>query len=170
MGYLHRSSFLEEITTRLGDVLAEVLEQHTAEIFGGLLALLKLTLLPLTVVVGYVASSQLPGKSPEMRVTHSMMESLVPARLREFDEKRECSRELLRLGSTPIEILEVDTGSTISDVRKDNRFEYMSHLTTIVVESRNTTLLVITHHLADPSLLLGGGETFLQIVVSGLLG
>ena len=157
MGYLHRSSFLEEITTRLGDVLAEVLEQHTAEIFGGLLALLKLTLLPLTVVVGYVASSQLPGKSPEMRVTHSMMESLVPARLREFDEKRECSRELLRLGSTPIEILVVDMNSTIDDARPDNRFEYMNHVITIVVESRIPMLLMITYHLVDPSLLLKGG-------------
>ena len=65
------------------------------------------------------------------------MEVLVPARLREFDEKRKFSPELLRLGSTPIEILVVDTNSTIRDVWKDNRFEYMSHVITIVVEIRS---------------------------------
>ena len=85
-------------------------------------------LLLLTVVVGYVASRQLPGKSPEIRVTHATMEYLVRASLWEFDEKRECSRELIMLGSTPIEILVAGTNSTISDVRKDNRFEYMSHV------------------------------------------
>ena len=105
-----------------------------------------------------------------MRVTHTTMEYFVPARLRESDENKECSPDLLRLGSTPIEILEVTTGSTISDVRKDDRFEYMSNVTTIVVESRNTTLLVSTYHPVDPSLLLEGGRTFLQIVVFGLLG
>ena len=35
------SSLLEEIMTRLDDVLAEVLEQHGAQISGRLLALLK---------------------------------------------------------------------------------------------------------------------------------
>ena len=39
--YLHPSGLLEEVTTRLDDILAEVLKQHGAQIFGGLLALLK---------------------------------------------------------------------------------------------------------------------------------
>ena len=39
--YLHTSGLLEEITTRLDDVLAEVLEQHSAQVCGGLLALFK---------------------------------------------------------------------------------------------------------------------------------
>ena len=117
--YLHTSCLIEEITARLDDVLAEVLEQHSAQVFGGLLALLKqllgsesiircseaiessvkkhleywgevgvllhqslALLLLLTVVVGNVASQQLPGKSLAIRVTYTMMEYLVPARLR----------------------------------------------------------------------------------------
>ena len=67
----------------------------------------------------------------------------------EPDEKRKCSAELFRLDSLPIE---VDTSSTIGDVRKNNRPEYMCDLPTIVVESRNTALLVITYHLVEPSL------------------
>ena len=46
----------------------------------------------------------------------------------------------------------------------------MTHLITSVVESRNTTLLMITYLLVDPGILLGGGQMFLQIVVLGLLG
>ena len=38
--YLHMSGIFKEITTRLDDVLAKVLEQHSAQVFGGLLALL----------------------------------------------------------------------------------------------------------------------------------
>ena len=75
------------------------------------------------------------------------MEDPVLARLREFNEKRKCSPELLGLGIIPIEILEVDKGSMISDVRKKNRCEHMCHLQTIMLESRNTTLLVTMHHL-----------------------
>ena len=84
------------------------------------------------------------------------MAYLASATLQEFDDKRECSSELPRLGSTPIEILEVDTGGMISDVWKENRFEYMNHVITIVVESRNTTLLMIMYHLVDLGLLRGG--------------
>ena len=87
-----------------------------------------------------------------------------------FDEKRESSGELLKLGSTLIEILEVNTKGPIGHVRRDNRFEYMSHVITTVVESRDTTLLMITYHLVDPHLLLRGSKTFLRIVVLGLLG
>ena len=61
----------------------------------------------------------------------------------------------------PIEILVVDMNRPMGDVRHDNRFEYMSHVITIVVESRDTTLLMITYHLVDPGLLLGGGKKFL---------
>ena len=43
-----------------------------------------------------------------------------------------------------IEILIVDMNSLLSDVLKDNRVEYMSHMITVVVESRNIKLLVIT--------------------------
>ena len=82
-------------------------------------------LLLLTIVVGNVTSQKLPGKSLKIRVTHTTMEYLVPARLRQFDEKRECTSELLRLSSTPIEILVVDTKTPIGDVRQNNRFEYM---------------------------------------------
>ena len=82
------------------------------------------------------------------------MEYLVPAGLWRFDEKRERSSELFRIGSIPIKILVVDTSRPINDVQEDNRFKYMSHLITIVMESQNTTLLVITYYLADPGLLL----------------
>ena len=84
------------------------------------------------------------------------MENLVLAGLSEFDEKRKCSPELLTLGSPLIEIVEVDTGSTIGDAQKNDRFEYMCHLVTIVVESSDTTLLVITYHLGEHGLLLRG--------------
>ena len=91
------------------------------------------------------------GKSSEVRVTHTALEDFVLASLREFDEKRKCSPELLRLSNLPIEILEVDTGSTIRDVRKNNRLKYMCHLPTIVVERGNTMLLAIMYHLVEPS-------------------
>ena len=51
----------------------------------------------------------------------------------------------------------IGTNRTIGDVRQDKRFEYMSHVITIVVESRNTALLVIMYHLVDLGLLLKGG-------------
>ena len=98
------------------------------------------------------------------------MEDLVLARLREFDEKRKCSPVLLGLGSILIEFLEVDAGSTISDLRKNNRFEHMCHLPTIMVESRNTTLPVITYHLVEPGFLLGDCHTLPQIDGFGNLG
>ena len=60
------------------------------------------------------------GKSLEIRVMHTTMEYIVHARLQEFGEKSKCSRELLWLGSTPIEILVLDMNSMISDVQKDN--------------------------------------------------
>ena len=141
----------------LDDALAEVLEQHSAQVFRRLLALLKRLLgsqsisrcseaiessvkkhleywgevgvhlhqslalvLLLTVVVGNVASRQLSGKSLEIRIMHTTMECLVPARLRKFDEKRERSSELLRLGSNPSRILVVDINKPIGDVWQDN--------------------------------------------------
>ena len=79
------------------------------------------------------------------------------ARFRELDEKRKSSNELRRIGSTPIKILVLATKRPIGDVRQDHHFGYMTRLITIVVESQNTMLLVITYHLGDPGLLLGGG-------------
>ena len=58
----------------------------------------------------------------------------------------------------------------IGNVRQDNRFDYISHVNVTVVESKDTTLLMIVYHLGDPSLLLRGSKTCLQIVVLGLLG
>ena len=55
------------------------------------------------------------GKSLEITVTHTTMEYRALASLEGFYEKRKCSPELLGLGGTPIEILKVDTGSTMSD-------------------------------------------------------
>ena len=51
------------------------------------------------------------------------MEYTVPARFRELDEKRESLSELLRIGSTSIKILVVDTSTSIDDVPQDNQFE-----------------------------------------------
>ena len=77
-------------------------------------------LLLLTIVVGYIAGRQLLRKGLKIRFTHMMMEYLAPARLWKFDEKGECLCELIGLGSTPIEILVVDTNIMIGDVRQDN--------------------------------------------------
>ena len=43
-------------------------------------------------------------------------------------------RELRRLGLIPIEWLELDTGYTISDVRKNKSNEYIRHGPTSVME------------------------------------
>ena len=45
----------------------------------------------------------------------------------------------------------------------------MCHLPRIMVESRDTSLLVLVNHLVDPGLVLGGLQTLLQVVVAGSL-
>ena len=50
---------------------------------------------------------------------------------------------LLKLGLTPIKVLEVDMTWTINDVWENDLLKYMRHLPTIVMKSRNATLLVI---------------------------
>jgi hypothetical protein len=81
-------------------------------------------------------------------------EYAAPVQLRDLDQERESTTELLRLGLTPVEVLKVDTSWTVNDVWENDLLEYMRHLPTIVMKSRNATLVVIVYHLVDPGLLL----------------
>jgi hypothetical protein len=87
-------------------------------------------------------------------------------RLRDLDQLGKGTAELLGLGLVLVEVLVVDTGWAINDVRQNNLLEYMRHLPTIVMESRNATLFVIAYHLVDPGLLLRGCQAPAKI--SGL--
>ena len=74
--------------------------------------------------------------------------------------------ELFGFGLTLVEVLEVNTSWAVNDVWENKLIEYMSHLPTIVMKSRNATLLVIAYHLVDPGLLLRNCQALAKI--SGL--
>ena len=82
------------------------------------------------------------------------MKDVALGRLRDLDQLRKSTTELLGLGLTPVEVLEVDTSWAVNDVRENDLLKYMRHLPTIVMESRNAMLLIIAYRLVDPSLLL----------------
>jgi hypothetical protein len=46
----------------------------------------------------------------------------------------------------------------VNDVGENDLLKYMRHLSTIVMESQDTTLLIIAYHLVDPGLLLRGRQ------------
>ena len=87
-------------------------------------------------------------------------------RLHDLGQLREGTTELLGLGLILVEVLKVNTSWAVNDVGKNDLMKYMRHLPTIVMESRNTTLLVIAYHLVDPGLLLQGRQAPAKI--SGL--
>ena len=55
--------------------------------------------------------------------------------LRDLDQLRESTAELLRLGLTLVKVLEVDLSWTVNDVWDNDLLEHMSHLPTIVMKS-----------------------------------
>ena len=75
-------------------------------------------------------------------------------RLRDLDYERESTSELLGFSFTPVKVLEVDTSGAVNDVWENDLIKYMSHLPTIMMTSRNATLLLIAYHLVDPSSFL----------------
>ena len=123
----------------------------------------------LTVVVGQVGKRWFCGKGLELGVLHAAAKDLILGGLREFGEHGEREEKLLQLGNVPVEVREVIPVSTISDVGEDHMLKHMCHLPQIMVESRDTSLLVLVNHLVDPGLVLGGLQTLLQVVVAGSL-
>ena len=96
-------------------------------------------------------------------------EDLGLGRLLELSKHSEGQGSLLRIGGVPVEVREVITASTISDVGKDHVFKNMCHLPRIMVERGYTSLFVITKHLVRLGSVLGGLEASLQVVVAGNL-
>ena len=66
--------------------------------------------------------------------------------------------EVFGLACILVEILEVEPGSTDSNMQQSIFVEHMSHLEAIEVPRRHIALFVITYHLVDLGALLGGAD------------